>query len=438
MKKSETVMKKLALTVGFMLVWGIWAGCNVAYAECYSVNNNTLLLPCVQFQGTTYKVNFSAYQDYWKLGDIGLSDTPNSEECGSLYHSDTTWVFTLPCRNGKDTKELYLHHYDASGCYLKQIGIDNVAVPSSVEANKSFPISFSYNHPDGLNRIKEIQIWMSDYQNAPTETFDLNGAGNGSFTRDGYGFNQFFLGDQWIEIWIIDFQGRICKKRISISVVTCSSCDSSCNNGHLPYIVNNQVTVNNNTVGNNQQVSAEVSKEFNISFSYNHPDGLSNVKEIHLKMSDEKIDYKYSPDSTGTFIIGAEFLPPYTGSQWIEVWVVDSCGRICEVIRIIIIVGGSCNSDGCYPSSSCTTIRGKWNAVQYQCCDHCYCSSYYISGSGASDIDASLPNGSPSSILNKTCTFYGCYSDDSVPCYSWGTTYQTCKIFHITSYSDCR
>lgn len=428
-------MKKMALLVGFMLVWGVWAGCNVAYAECYSVNNNTLLLPCVEFQGTIYKVTFNAYQEpsdpsgtYWKLNlsDVGPSDVPDSGECGSLDYFDT-WVFTVPCNDG--TFELHLYRYDVSGYYLKQIGIDNVAVPSSVEANQEFSISFSYNHSGGVNDIKEIQIWMSDSPNAPTETFTLNGTGNGSFTRDGYWFNQSFTGNQWIEIWIIDSLGRICKKRIII-IVRCSVCTNSCTNNNLPYIVNGKMSVNNQTVMNNQQASVEVSKAFNISFSYNDPDGLNNVKEIHLKMSDENIDYSYNPDSSGIFTIGGTFLPPYTGNQWIEVWVVDSCGRRCEVIRIIIIVTvPSCNNSdgvGCYPIPSCNGgIRGVLKCrVVYCIRPPCPYGGCYIHKDDGSDVSAVLYTGVSNPPDGKNCCFKGYYD------YS--------GKYNITSYSDCR
>ena len=132
MKKSETVMKKLALTVGFMLVWGMWAGCNVVYAECYSINNNSLVLPCIMFQGTVYKVQFNGYQNssdpdgtYWKLNDVGLSNVPNSEECEYLDYFDT-WIFTVPCNSG--TFELDLYRADGTGYYLKQIGSSDVTI----------------------------------------------------------------------------------------------------------------------------------------------------------------------------------------------------------------------------------------------------------------------------------------------------------------------
>jgi|GEM_PF-6109844 len=406
----------------------------------------TLYLPCIRVQDVQYKVSFDAYKNsddsqgtYWKFASIVPVPTPR-QDC-SILNDDWSFVIYGHCL------VRYHNPHDSSGLYWKEIICssscptgqcnsctdttriprivnDTVAMPATVQANDQFSISFSYDAPDGLKSIQEIQIWMSDDPDAPTQTFKLNGTGTGSFTMDKYWFGQSSIVNQWVEIWIIDSCGRICKKRIPI-IVQCSSCPTSCTNNHSPYIVNSQISVNNKTVVNNQQVSVEADKEFNISFSYNDPDGLNDVEEIHLKMSDENKDYKYSPNGNGTFTIGGTFSPPYTGNQWIEVWVVDSCGNKCAVIRIIIIVTGSCNNSdgvGCYPTS-CNGIRGKWGTLPPQC--YAFPCSY-ISGDNGVSEQAVLSNGLSKPSDGKSCCFKGYYSTDPA------------RYFIVTSYSDCR
>jgi len=403
----------------------------------------TLYLPCIRVQDVQYKVSFDAYKNsddsqgtYWKFASIVPVPTPR-QDC-SILNDDWSFVIYGHCL------VRYHNSHDSSGLYWKEIICssscptgqcnsctdttrkpyivnDTVNMPAAVEAEQEFSISFSYNEPDGLSDITEIQVVMSDY---PNDVYSYKPTGTGNFTMTAL-FEQKFAGNQWIEIRIIDICGRICTKRIPV-IIRCSVCVTSCTNNHSPYIVNSQVSVNNKTVGNNQQVSVESGKEFGISFSYNDPDGLNDVKEVHLKMSDENKDYKYSPDGSGTFTIGGEFLPPYTGNQWIEVWVVDSCGNKCVVIRIIIIVTvPSCGSDGCYTPTSCSGgVRGQLDFHMVYCIIPPCPGGYEIHTDSGSTISAVLSSGLSKPSDGKSCCFKGYYDSSSK--------------FNVTSYSDCQ
>jgi len=278
-------MKKMALVVGFMLVWGVLAGCSVAYAECYSVNNNKLLLPCIEFQGFNFKVTFNAYQEpsdpsgtYWKLNlsDVGPSDVPDSGECGSLDYFDT-WIFTVPCNDG--TFELDIYRSNASDYYLKQI--DDSVVGGEIISNPAGIID-----SDGSDIDADSYSYPSGTTNTPAP-----GATVQPFT----------------------ITGLVAPDTLCNSKFPC---------------VKNFIMPN----------KAKVNQKFTVAFSYSDPQGIDNVAEINIRMSDfPDIIYVFDPSGSGKFSKkGFYFSTQDIGSQWVEVWIVNYDGQESNRIKRLI------------------------------------------------------------------------------------------------------
>ncbi len=98
-----------------------------AFSQCGTVDNNlSLVLPCVEYEGAYYKLNFSAYTNpadpawlYWRYESIQFAS--GGSTCA---HIDAALKITAPCvyyagKNIAITLEYYINPADPSGFYWK-------------------------------------------------------------------------------------------------------------------------------------------------------------------------------------------------------------------------------------------------------------------------------------------------------------------------------
>ena len=98
-----------------------------AFSQCGTVADDlSLVLPCVEYEGAYYKLNFSAYANpadpawlYWRYESIQLAS--GGSTCA---HADTALTITVPCvycggKNIAITLEYYINLAEPSGFYWK-------------------------------------------------------------------------------------------------------------------------------------------------------------------------------------------------------------------------------------------------------------------------------------------------------------------------------
>lgn len=176
----------------------------------------------------------------------------------------------------------------------------SVNAPSTVRVNQRFPISYDYSDPDGNQDVIAYHISMSDGTTGTFTTEQIQGAT--------YGFGT--TRSHWIEVYVTDTAGNASNHvRINIEVI--------------PTTVENGSP---SVLGLNLPSTVAVNETFPIKYDYFDPDGVSDVRNHYIFMSDgfETVKPVPNPQSaTGhAQFPGAYFATP--GTHWIQVYIEDS------------------------------------------------------------------------------------------------------------------
>jgi len=191
----------------------------------------------------------------------------------------------------------------------------NVNVPFTVRVNQTFPVSHEYSDPDGNQDVIAHHISMSDGYTGTFTTEELQNVV--------YRFET--TGSHWIEVYVTDTAGNTSNHvRMSIEVI--------------PTTVENGSP---SVLGLKLPSTVAVNERFTLKYDYFDPDGVSDVRNHHIFMSDGFETVKSVPDpqsATGhAQFPGFYFATP--GTHWIQVYIEDSdrnnSGPVREYVNVI-------------------------------------------------------------------------------------------------------
>ena len=205
----------------------------------------------------------------------------------------------------------------------------NITGPKTAEVNKNIQFNYTYSDLNGLSDIRSYHLRTSENDNrdlVPKSTL----AGT---TTTGSWVVMFKTprANHWIEMYIVDSAGHKSNtKRHNINIEA------------LPPVVQPPTVVNRPPVVSNLKASTEfvsVDQDFNISYNYSDPDGLSDVRYHIFRMSDNNSATRIpvQPPATGyAKIPGFSFATQK--SHWIDVYMQDSAGNISQPVRVTVEV----------------------------------------------------------------------------------------------------